>query len=296
LALVVGANLDSAINPLLEGGQGNNPASRRVPVGNLINRLVGCVLVLPFLHPIANAFLRVEPHPSRIAADFHTAFNLALAILFILPLDGLAALLIRFLPERKKSSDPATPLYLDESALSTPSVALACAARETLHIGDIVEAMLRQTMPALATDDRKLVSEISRMDDAVDKLDEAVKLYVTRLTRESLSDEEGQRAMEIISFSINLEHVGDIIDKNLMGTRREEDQTQACPFSGRRNRTRSVSPGDIGQFEIRLQRLHRGRRKDGAASHCRKDATAHHRVGSDRKPFGAATGRTRGKH
>ena len=76
--------------------------------------------------------------------------------------------------------------------------------------------MLRQTMTALLTDDRKLVAEICRMDDAVDRLDEAVKLYVTKLTRESLSQSDGKRAMEIISFSINLEHVGDIIDKNLM--------------------------------------------------------------------------------
>ena len=95
-------------------------------------------------------------------------------------------------------------------------MALACAARETLHIGDIVETMLRQTMTALMTDDRKLVAEICRMDNAVDRLDEAVKLYVTKLTRESLDEREGHRAMEIISFSINLEHVGDIIDKNLM--------------------------------------------------------------------------------
>src|SRR6202000_419605 len=68
----------------------------------------------------------------------------------------------------------------------------------------------------LMNDDRKLVAEICRMDDAVDKLDEAVKLYVTKLTRESLNEADSLRAMEIISFSINLEHVGDIIDKNLM--------------------------------------------------------------------------------
>jgi phosphate:Na+ symporter len=43
-----------------------------------------------------------------------------------------------------------------------------------------------------------------------------VKLYVTKLTRESLNQRDAYRAMEIISFSINLEHVGDIIDKNLM--------------------------------------------------------------------------------
>jgi phosphate:Na+ symporter len=216
LALVVGANLGSALNPLLEGSASDNPASRRLPVGNLINRLVGGVLVLPFLHPIAAALTRLEPNPSRMAADFHTAFNLALATIFILPLGGLASLLEKFLPERAKSTDPSTPLYLEVSALETPSVALTCAARETLHIGDIVETMLRQTMTALTTDDRKLVSDISRMDDAVDRLDEAVKMYVTMVSRQSLDEIDGQRAMEIISFSINLEHIGDIIDKNLM--------------------------------------------------------------------------------
>jgi phosphate:Na+ symporter len=216
LALILGANVGSAINPLIEGSRGDNPASRRLPLGNLLNRLIGCALVLPFLQPIATALERLEPNPSRMAADFHTAFNVALALLFMLPLNAVAALLTRWLPNRPQAADPAAPLYLDETALATPSVALACAARETLHIGDIVATMLRQTMSALMTDDRRLVGEISRMDDAVDKLDEAVKLYVTKLTRESLSERDGHRAMEIISFSINLEHVGDIIDKNLM--------------------------------------------------------------------------------
>jgi phosphate:Na+ symporter len=216
LALILGANLGSAINPLIEGSRSDNPASRRLPLGNLFNRLVGCALVLPFLDPIAGLLGRLEVNPSRMAADFHTAFNLALALVFILPLDGIASLLTRLLPERVKPTDPSTPLYLDETALATPSVALACAARETLHIGDIVESMLRRTITALMTDDRKLVAEICRQDDAVDRLDESVKLYVTKLTRESLNQREAHRAMEIISFSINLEHVGDIIDKNLM--------------------------------------------------------------------------------
>src|SRR5690348_3190754 len=208
LALILGANLGSAINPLVEGSHSDNPASRRLPLGNLLNRMIGCALVLPFLQPIAAALERFEPNPSRMAADFHTAFNLVLALIFILPLDGVAALLTRFLPEKTKPGDPSTPLYLDETALPTPSVALACAARETLHIGDIIETMLRQTMTAFTTDDRKLVDEISAMDDAVDRLDEAVKLYLTKLTRESLGERDALRAMEIISFSINLEHVG----------------------------------------------------------------------------------------
>ena len=216
LALVVGANLGSAINPVVEGGKTGNPASRRLPIGNLINRLVGCIIVLAFLEPIADFATRVDPDPSRLAADFHTAFNVALALAFLPALDGLAWLLRRLLPEARKPADIAAPLYLDPSALETPSVALACAARETLHTGDIVETMLRQALVALRTDDRRLVAEISRLDNAVDKLDEAVKLYVTQVTRERLDEADARRAMEIIAFSINLEHVGDIVDKNLM--------------------------------------------------------------------------------
>jgi phosphate:Na+ symporter len=216
LALILGANLGSAINPVLEGGSSSNPASRRLPVGNLINRVIGVVVVLPFLQPIAEAFTRLEPNSARMAADFHTVFNIALALVFIFLLDTLAWLLVRLLPDPAKSPDPSAPLYLDETAINTPSVALACAARETLHMGDMVESMLRQAMTALMTNDRKLAAEVSRMDNIVDRLDEAIKLYVTKVTRESLDDRDGRRAMEIISFSINLEHIGDIIDKNLM--------------------------------------------------------------------------------
>jgi phosphate:Na+ symporter len=216
LAFVLGANLGSAINPLFEGGSFDDPASRRLPVGNLLNRLVGVVATYPFLGAIAELLIRFDPHPGRMIADFHLAFNAVLALAFIGLLDPVSRLLVHILPEQKAKRDAAAPLYLDETAFATPAVALACAARETLHMGDIVETMLRQSMTALMTDDRKLVSELSRMDNVVDKLDEAIKLYVTRITRESLDERDGRRAMEIISFTINLEHIGDIVDKNLM--------------------------------------------------------------------------------
>jgi phosphate:Na+ symporter len=216
LSLVLGANLGSAINPLLESSGSGNPASRRLPLGNLINRAVGVALVLPFLQPIADLSARLDPNPARMAADFHTAFNVVLAVAFIFLLDGIALLLTRLLPDPPKRTDPSAPLYLDESAIHTPSVALACAARETLHMGDVVEDMLRKAMTALMSNDRKLAAEVSHMDNTVDRLDEAIKLYVTKVTRESLGDRDGRRAMDIIAFAINLEHIGDIIDKNLM--------------------------------------------------------------------------------
>jgi phosphate:Na+ symporter len=215
LALVLGANLGSAINPIVEGARRDNPASYRLPLGNLLNRVVGILLVAPFLQPIAEFLTTWQPDAAKATALFHIGFNVATAALFIGLLDGLTRLLKRLLPERVKEADALGPRYLDESALETPSLALADAARETLHMGDHVEIMLRKVMAAMMTNDRALVDEVSRMDNRVDNLDEAIKLYVTKLTRGSLDEREGQRAMEIVSFAINLEHIGDIIDKNL---------------------------------------------------------------------------------
>jgi phosphate:Na+ symporter len=215
LALVLGANLGSAINPLLEGGKRGDPASRRLPLGNMINRLIGVLIALPFLPLIARELSALQPDAGKMTAEFHLLFNVVLAAVFILPLDAMARLLVRILPERRQPADPSLPRHLDEAMLDSPSLAIANAARETLRVGDTVEAMLRQVMTAIMTDDRQLVGELSRMDNIVDRLTEAIKLYIARLTRDSLDEREGRRAMEIVSFAINLEHVGDIIDKSL---------------------------------------------------------------------------------
>jgi phosphate:Na+ symporter len=215
LALVLGANLGSAINPIFEGARRNDPASYRLPVGNLINRLVGILIVAPFLRPAADLLQSWQPDLAKATAEFHIIFNAATALLFIGLLDGMARLLNALLPKRILETDASKPRYLDESALETPSLALADAARETMHMGDLVENMLRKVMAAMMTNDRVLVDQVSQMDNSVDSLNEAIKLYVIKLTRGSLDDFEGRREMEIVSFAINLEHIGDIVDKNL---------------------------------------------------------------------------------
>jgi phosphate:Na+ symporter len=215
LALVLGANLGSAINPLLEGGKRGDLASFRLPLGNLLNRLVGVALFLPFLGGVAEWARELQPDMAKMTAQFHIVFNVLLAASFMALLDPLAWLLEKMLPARVKADDPSAPRYLDEGALDAPSLALADASREVLRMGDIVEVMLQKVMTALMTGNRALVAEVCRMDNTVDRLDEAIKLYIAKLTRGSLDEREGKRAMEIVSFTINLEHVGDIIDKNL---------------------------------------------------------------------------------
>jgi phosphate:Na+ symporter len=215
-ALVLGANLGTALNPLLESGVGGDPAAKRLPIGNLINRVVGCALALALLNWIGPTLMTIEPNAGRAVADFHTGFNIVLALLFFPLLKPFARLLVRLLPARIDTADPSQPLYLDWAAHETPSIALAGAAREALRMVDVFEAMLHGALESLNRGDRKRVTETARMDNVLDRLDTAIKEYLTSIDTDALDDSDHRRLSEILAFTTNLEHAGDIVEKSLM--------------------------------------------------------------------------------
>ena len=216
-ALVLGANIGTAINPVLEGATGDDPAARRVPIGNLINRVLGVAVALAVLGPIGRLMVMIEPDNARAVADFHTAFNVTLALIFLPLLKPYALLLRRLLPARVNQADPGRPMYLDPSARDTPIVALGGAAREALRLADVVESMLAGLREAFAKGDRRQISETKRLDDTLDKLNTAIKAYITAIDPDALSDEDHRRVREILAFTTNMEHAGDLIEKNLLG-------------------------------------------------------------------------------
>ena len=237
-ALVLGANLGTALNPLLESGVGGDPAAKRLPIGNLINRIVGCALALALLRWIGPVLVTIEPDAGRAVADFHTAFNIVLALLFFPLLKPFARLLVRLLPVRVDTADPSQPIYLDWAARETPSIALAGAAREALGMVDVFEAMLRGALDSLNRGDRKRVTETARMDHVLDRLDTAIKEYLTSLDTDALDDIDHRRLSEILAFTTNLEHAGDIVEKSLM------------PLAAKHIK-RGVSFSEAGREEIR---------------------------------------------
>jgi phosphate:Na+ symporter len=214
LTLVLGANIGSgliAVGMTLSAGA----AARRVVIGNLAFRVLGALALLLAL-PLLAGSLGWLGEGARLVANAHTAFNLALALIF-LPLVGVSARLLERLVTEPKAAPGAQRLqHLDEDALATPAVALAGASREVLRTADTVEVMLREVILAFESEGAERVAAIRKLDDTVDRAQEQVKLYLTRLTRGPLSEEDSRRAFDLILFTTNLEHVGDIIDKNLL--------------------------------------------------------------------------------
>ncbi len=215
LALVLGANVGGAIAPL-SALIGSPPAARRVAIGNLAMRFAAAVPFLFLLAPSLALLKMLSVAPAQLVLNFHTAFNVIASLAF-LPLAGLVSKLVtRFMPDQPEPAESAKPRHLDPNVIDTPSEALACAMRETLHMGDRVSDMLRQALVVFEKSDAKLMKEVEKADNVVDHLHEAIKLYLVKVSKSEMTDEESRRYVEIITFTTNLEHVGDIIDKNLM--------------------------------------------------------------------------------
>ena len=214
LGLVLGANVGGGVLAMV-ATSGAPVEQRRLPLGNLLFKLTGALLAIPLV-PLAVAEL--PRHIDTVlhqVVGFHLGFNVLLALTFIGLTQPMAKLVERLLPSRAQDSSTLRPRHLDRVALGTPSLAISCAVREALHQADVVETMLRGVPVVLRDNDLALAGELRRLDDTVDELYSAIKFYLTKISREALSEREGRRWTDILSFTINMEQVADITERVL---------------------------------------------------------------------------------
>jgi phosphate:Na+ symporter len=212
IALVLGANLGGAVPPVL--ATLSSPVSaRRVTLGNLVVRAVGCAIVLPLAGVIANLLGQLPLSAAKLPVDIHLIFNVAVALVAWPLAPALARLMAKVIKDEPLSDTG--PRFLDQQQLAKPVMALANATREALRVGDTVEKMLLSAKDAFNHNNRLRLADISGLERQVDTLQQEVKLYLSRLNRQELTADESNRSFVIIDYAINLEHIGDIIEKGL---------------------------------------------------------------------------------
>ncbi len=216
LGLVLGANLGSGLLAVLTTARSTIEV-RQVPLGNFLFKLLGVAAAVP----LVGLWLRhVRPFLGEAATTvvlFHLMFNVLVGLVFITSTQVVARWVEKLLPRPVKGGAPGgRPHHLDPTALSTPSLAISCAAREALHQADVVESMLIGMLEVMRHNDLRLAEDLRKMDDTVDELYSAIKYYLTKISREALGEEESRRWTDIISFTINMEQIGDIIERVLI--------------------------------------------------------------------------------
>ncbi|MFN9807505.1 MAG: Na/Pi cotransporter family protein [Betaproteobacteria bacterium] len=220
LAIVIGANLGSGLLAVLTTLRAD-PVTRRVPAGNFLFKLAGALLVLPLLPWAIQGLSTLGSHigatdAKSMVVNFHLAFNVLIALLFIQFTGTVSKLVEAMLPSQPVSDLPGQPKHLDPTALNTPALAIGNAARESIRLADTVQDMLAGLLTVLKTNDFALAEQLRQRDDEIDRLYTAVKLYLTQISREALESHESQRWADIIQFTINMEHAGDIIERMLL--------------------------------------------------------------------------------
>ena len=214
LFLVLGANVGSGLLPVIANWKAKRNA--KIPVkANFLIRVLGVTAVFPFVGSLLAVFGDSLPAYST-PAFFHLFLNIGVAIIGLVLLPLIIKLVTNLESADSESAQAIEPKNLDETAFSSPSKALACAKREALNMANITQIMLRNTLPVLKEGNDELRQEIVVMDDDVERLFNAIKIYIARIMREELTEEEAQRAMDLLSFTANMEHMGDIIEGSLM--------------------------------------------------------------------------------
>jgi phosphate:Na+ symporter len=212
LGLVMGANLGSGTLAVLTTLRAN-VETRQVPLGNLVFKVLGVLAIMPFPGVWMAFATPYVTDSATLVVGFHLAFNLGVGLAFLGFTQVIARWVEHLLPKPQKNTVAGRQRHLDPSALATPSLAISCAVREAMHQADVVETMLMGTMGVMRDNDLALAKSLRKMDDTVDELYSDIKYYLTKISREALGDNEAKRWTDIISFTINMEQIGDIIER-----------------------------------------------------------------------------------
>jgi len=221
IPVVLGANIGTCAAALAASLRTSSDA-RRVAAAHIAFKVLGVALVFPFIQPLTGLVAQTAQEPARQIANAHTLFNVAISALF-LPFAAVAArAIIALVPEEERADNPFKTRYLDDRYLDQPALAIGQAMREALRMGDVAQAMLRDAMTVLRTDNQELLEDVERRDDQLDYLEREIKIFLSRLGRETMSSDLAQKEIALITFIGNLENIGDIIDKNLMELARKK--------------------------------------------------------------------------
>nr|WP_276551554.1 Na/Pi cotransporter family protein [Erwinia mallotivora] len=211
LCLVIGANLGSGLLAMLNNST-SNAAGKRVALGSLLFKFIGSLIVLPFIDPLSELLHKLPVNDEELVIFFHVFYNLIRCLIMVPFTGAMATLCCKLIREEPETDQRLKPRHLDPSALDTPALALVNASRETLRIGDVVEQMLAAFGKVVHGELRE-EREIRKLDDDVDVLYTAIKLYLAQMPKEDLPEEDSRRWAEIIEMALNLEMAGDILER-----------------------------------------------------------------------------------
>lgn len=217
LALMLGANVGTTLTALLSSFQEGTLAGRRLALVHTGTKLIGALVLLALLVPLATLLAQVWPNAGTQVAMTHLGLNLALAVLFVPLATPLARLMEHLLPEPKNVRGIWIGThYLDPKGLSQPAVALGQATRAILRMAEVVTEMLEHSMDAFEDGARDLLISMGAQNDQLDECTVAVKSYLTQLDEMYMTEVQARQEVALLSIITDLQTIGETVATRMM--------------------------------------------------------------------------------
>ena len=183
-----------------------------------IPQLADFVAAISPSSPELSGKARMAAEVPRQIANAHTVFNVANTLLFIGFTTFFARLAEKLVPARPvKETIIIEPRYLEEEVLEVPAMALEQVRLELGHMGKIINGMFSTLRAAVREGDKQKCDSVLKLDDKVDILHDAVLEYLRELRQEPLTDKQSDRFQALMSATVNLENLANIISDELVG-------------------------------------------------------------------------------
>jgi phosphate:Na+ symporter len=203
----------------------------RAAVVHIIFNIAGVLVWILFIPQLADFIVAISPDSpelsgkARMAAEVprqianaHTVFNVANTLLFISFTTFFARLAEKLVPERPvEEKIIIEPRYLEEDVVGIPAMALEQVRFELGHMGEIINRMFSTVRSGVRDKDKQKFDAVLKMDDQVDILHDAILEYMSELRQEPLTDKQSDRFQALMSATVNLENLADIINDELVG-------------------------------------------------------------------------------
>jgi phosphate:Na+ symporter len=230
IAIVLGANIGTCVTAGL-ASIGTQREAKRVALAHVLFKIVGVLIILPFIQPFADMIRTFTEQfgsgTARQIANAHTVFNVGIALLFLPFIDLFASLILRILPNkpREKGLDPAT-WHLDDKIISTPAIALQLATAEIARMAKILSRMHRAAMIPFVVDDPQrdeiypqqltLQQGIEMRKNKIDFLDARIRRYLLDISRHKLGTGQGSEVSGLLSLLDSMERISEVVTTQIV--------------------------------------------------------------------------------
>ncbi|MBN2662624.1 MAG: Na/Pi cotransporter family protein [Bacteroidales bacterium] len=222
-AMVLGENIGTTITANLAAMVANVSAKRAARAHFIFNS-IGVIWILILFYPVIHLIsfiLHTKGNPSSLLSAvsipialsvFHTFFNITNVLLMIWFVPLIEKIVIKLVPDSEEDEEFRLK-HIDSIMLSTSEISLLQAKQEIEIYGQRVTKMFNYVEKLYAENKiekiDKLFSKIQKYEDIIDRMEEEIADYITKVAESEMSELGSRRVKAMLEIIDDIESLGD---------------------------------------------------------------------------------------